>query len=93
MQALPSATEQPMPPRTKPTAYHRKGNDPQFDLRSELYRIAGVVDSPLFRKKRTATDPEFCEGFEILLVSAGDCVFLPAFNAKTILSRRVLLDL
>ena len=31
-----------MPPRTKPTAYHRKGNDPQFDLRRELYRIAGV---------------------------------------------------
>jgi hypothetical protein len=52
-----------------------------------------AVDSPLFRKKRTATDPEFCEGFEILLVPAGHCVFLPAFNAKTILSRRVLLDL
>jgi len=31
-----------MPPRTKATAYHRQGNDPQFDLRSELYRIAGV---------------------------------------------------
>ena len=31
-----------MPPRTKPTAYHRKGNDPCFDLRRELYRIAGV---------------------------------------------------
>ena len=42
MQALPSATEHPMPPRTKPTAYHRNGNDPQFNLRSELYRIAGV---------------------------------------------------
>jgi hypothetical protein len=42
MQALPSATEDPMPPRTKATAYHRQGNDPQFDLRSELYRIAGV---------------------------------------------------
>src|SRR5260370_6248685 len=42
MQALPSATEHPMPPRTKATAYHRKGNDPRFDLRSELYRIAGV---------------------------------------------------
>jgi transposase len=42
MQALPSATEQPIPPRTKATAYHRQGNDPQFDLRSELYRIAGV---------------------------------------------------
>ena len=36
MQALPSATEDPMPSRTKATAYHRKGNDPQFDLRSEL---------------------------------------------------------
>jgi transposase len=43
MQALPSATEDPMPPRTKATAYHRQGNDPRFDLRSELYRIA-VVD-------------------------------------------------
>ena len=42
MQALPSATEDPMPPRTKATAYHRQGNDPQFDLRRELYRIAGV---------------------------------------------------
>jgi len=42
MQALPSATEHPIPPRTKGTAYHRQGNDPQFDLRSELYRIAGV---------------------------------------------------
>ena len=42
MQALPSATEHPMPPRTKATAYRRKGNDPQFDLRSELYRIVGV---------------------------------------------------
>jgi len=36
MQALPSATEHPVPPRTKATAYHRQGNDPQFDLRSEL---------------------------------------------------------
>jgi hypothetical protein len=42
MQALPSATKHPMPPRTKATAYHRQGNDPRFDLRSELYRIAGV---------------------------------------------------
>ena len=42
MQALPSATEHPMPPRTKATAYHRQGNDPRFDLRSELHRIAGV---------------------------------------------------
>jgi len=56
-------------------------------------RLQRAVDSPLFRKKRTATDPEFCEGLEILLVSAGDCVFLPAFNAKSIFSRRVLLDL
>ena len=31
-----------MPPRTKHTVYQRNGNDPRFDLRSELYRIAGV---------------------------------------------------
>jgi transposase len=42
MQALPSATEDPMPPRTKATAYQRQRNDPCFDLRGELYRIAGV---------------------------------------------------
>src|SRR5260370_38047440 len=42
MQAIPRASERPMPPGTKATAYHRQGNDPQFDLRSELYRIAGV---------------------------------------------------
>jgi hypothetical protein len=42
MQALPSATEDPIPPRTKATAYQRQGNDPRFDLRRELYRIAWV---------------------------------------------------
>ncbi len=44
MQTLPSATERPVPPaaRTKHTAYRRQGNDPSFDLRGELYRIAGV---------------------------------------------------
>jgi hypothetical protein len=31
-----------IPTRTKRTAYQRKGNDPAFNLRSELYRIAGV---------------------------------------------------
>jgi hypothetical protein len=31
-----------MPKRTKRTAYQGMGNDPTFDLRSELYRIAGV---------------------------------------------------
>jgi transposase len=31
-----------MPPRTKHTVYQRNGNDPRFDLRGELYRIAGV---------------------------------------------------
>ena len=48
MQALPSATEHAMPRRTKATAYHRQGNDPQFDLWTELYRIAGVdlTDTP-----------------------------------------------
>src|ERR1700733_11908529 len=49
--------------------------------------------SRLFRKEGTATDAEFCEGFEILLVTAGNCVFLPTFNPETILSRRVWLDL
>ncbi|MFZ0417438.1 MAG: hypothetical protein WAM04_05000 [Candidatus Sulfotelmatobacter sp.] len=34
--------DHPKPPRTTATAYHRQGNDPQFNLRSELYRIAGV---------------------------------------------------
>jgi hypothetical protein len=62
-------------------------------VRARTIQLQRAVDSPLFRKKRTVTDPEFCEGFKILLVSAGHCVFLPAFNAKTILSRRVLLDL
>jgi len=43
-QALPGCADipAPLPPRTKPTAYQRYGNDPAFDLRSELYRIAGV---------------------------------------------------
>jgi hypothetical protein len=49
--------------------------------------------SSLFRKERTATDPEFCEGFEVLPVTVGNCVFLSPFNAETILSRRVRLDL
>ena len=41
---LPSAAGQrePIPSRTKPTAFQRKRNDPSFDLRGELYRIAGV---------------------------------------------------
>jgi hypothetical protein len=44
MQKLPSVQEPsaPMPERTKHTAYQRCGNDPAFDLRGELYRIAGV---------------------------------------------------
>jgi transposase len=44
MQALPSATDRPaaIPARTKPTAYQRQANEPVFELRSELYRIAGV---------------------------------------------------
>src|SRR5262249_59922462 len=46
-----------------------------------------------FREERTVTDPKFCEGFEILLVSTSNCVFLPTFNAETTLSRRVWLDL
>lgn len=44
MQILPSASDgsQPIPNRTKHSAFHRQGNDPGFDLRGELYRIAGV---------------------------------------------------
>jgi len=44
MHHLPSAMEHssPMPKRTKHTPYQRMGNDPSFDLRNELYRIAGV---------------------------------------------------
>jgi hypothetical protein len=44
MQTLPSATDTPgsIPTRTKHSAYQRQGNDPMFDLRAELYRIAGV---------------------------------------------------
>ncbi len=33
---------QPLPSRTKHSAFQRQGNDPRFNLRSELYRIAGV---------------------------------------------------
>ena len=44
MQALAGIADipAPLPTRTKPTAYQCYGNDPAFDLRSELYRIAGV---------------------------------------------------
>jgi transposase len=44
MRVLPSATVdfQPIPKRTKPSAFHRQSHDPRFDLRGELYRIAGV---------------------------------------------------
>ena len=44
MQLLPSAPggSQPLPSRTKHSAFQRQGNDPRFDLRRELYRIAGV---------------------------------------------------
>jgi transposase len=44
MQTLPSALEtgQEIPRRTKHSAFQRQGNDPGFDLRGQLYRIAGV---------------------------------------------------
>ena len=44
MTDLPSATgvQEKMPNRTKRTRYQRQGNDPCFDLRGQLYRIAGV---------------------------------------------------
>src|SRR5580692_12320738 len=56
-------------------------------------RVHVASMSRLFRKERTATDPEFCERFEIILVSAGNCVFLTTFNAESILCRRARLDL
>lgn len=44
MRLLPSATNSshPIPSRTKHSAFQRQGNDPGFNLRNELYRIAGV---------------------------------------------------
>jgi transposase len=35
-------SQEEMPKRTKRTKYNRQANDPSFDLRRELYRIAGV---------------------------------------------------
>jgi hypothetical protein len=51
MHTLASAleAEQEIPQRTKHSAFQRQGNDPGFDLRGELYRIAGV-DLNLTRK-------------------------------------------
>jgi len=37
--------------------------------------------SGLFGKECTATDPEFCERFEILFVTTSNREFLPTFNA------------
>jgi transposase len=44
MHALPRAEGAPeqMPPRTKAWIYQRAGNEPAFDLKAELFRIAGV---------------------------------------------------
>jgi transposase len=44
MKAVGDSTEihEQVPKRTKRTKYQRQVNDPAFDLRSELYRIAGV---------------------------------------------------
>jgi len=44
MEDLPGAVDAgaPLPPRTKHTVFQRQGNDPEFDLRGQLYRIAGV---------------------------------------------------
>jgi hypothetical protein len=44
MRALPTAREDSvsLPKQTKPTPYRRGRNDPSFNLRDELYRIAGV---------------------------------------------------
>lgn len=40
--ASPQEVAKQAPPRTKRTRYQRQANDPAFDLRAELYRIAGV---------------------------------------------------
>jgi transposase len=44
LQGLPRCEGAPeqMPPRTKACIYQRASNEPAFDLRGELYRIAGV---------------------------------------------------
>jgi transposase len=44
MRELPRAEQGPeqMPPRTKARYYERASNEPAFDLRGELFRIAGV---------------------------------------------------
>jgi hypothetical protein len=44
MKAVPSSpdAQEQIPDRTKRTRYQRQGNDPGFNLRAELYRIAGV---------------------------------------------------
>jgi len=44
MRKLPRADGAPeqMPPRTKTCIYQRAGNEPAFDLKAELFRIAGV---------------------------------------------------
>jgi transposase len=44
MQELPRAEGAPeqMPPRTKKCFYQKAGNEPAFDLKAELFRIAGV---------------------------------------------------
>lgn len=44
MHDLPRAEGAPaqMPPRTKACVYQRAGNEPAFDLKAELFRIAGV---------------------------------------------------
>src|SRR5215472_11068541 len=63
-----------------------------FNCKSK-YIVGTSNPRPLFHEERTVTNPEFCEGFEILLVSTGDRVFLSTFNAETTVSRRVRLDL
>jgi hypothetical protein len=44
MKTLPSSPDarEKIPDRTKRTRYQRQGNDSAFNLRVELYRIAGV---------------------------------------------------
>jgi hypothetical protein len=67
----------------------------RIDFHSEMFRNQspkacnvqpGLLG--LIGEERARADPEFRERFEIFLVSAGDRVFLSAFDSKAVFSRR-----
>lgn len=55
-----------MPPRTKACSYQRADNEPAFDLKGELFRIAGVDLSNLMFSTR-----------EVVLGSTKYLIFFP----------------